>query len=280
MGSEIKAKATVKDSVFTHLFRDKKYLLQLYKALYENDSDIKEDDLKIITIDNVLTNNIYNDLGFLAREKLLILVESQSKWSVNIAYRMLLYLVQSLRNYVEESGQSMHSNKRIILPEPEMYIIYTGDDANKGDYITFSGEHYGSKKINLDFKINIIRDGKNNDIIAQYVMFTKVYNEQFKLYGPTKKAIEETIRICKDKNVLREYLLACEREVITIMKELFDDEWILNDYGRGRFMEGREEGIINSIKSLMKNMSLGINQALEALSIPQNEWEKYTKLVS
>lgn len=41
------------------------------------------------------------------------------------------------------------------------------------------------------------------DIINQYVIFTKVCNEQVKLYGRTKKAILETIRICKDRNVLR-----------------------------------------------------------------------------
>lgn len=54
-------KWTIKDSVFTDLFQDKKYLLQLYKALHPEDTDITEDDLNDITIKNVLTDNIYND---------------------------------------------------------------------------------------------------------------------------------------------------------------------------------------------------------------------------
>ena len=54
-------KRTIKDSVFTNLFQDKKYLLQLYKALHPEDTDITEDKLTDITIKNVLTDNTYND---------------------------------------------------------------------------------------------------------------------------------------------------------------------------------------------------------------------------
>ena len=71
-------KRTIKDSVFTNLFQDKKYLLQLYKALHLEDNDITEDELTDITIKNVLTDNIYNDLGFVVENRLVILVEAQS----------------------------------------------------------------------------------------------------------------------------------------------------------------------------------------------------------
>lgn len=42
----------------------------------------------------------------------------------------------------------------------------------------------------------------------------------------------ETIRICKDRNVLREYLESREQEVVDIMMTLFDDEQILKAYAR------------------------------------------------
>ena len=56
-------------------------------------------------------------------------------------------------------------------------------------------------------KMNAVKyqeDG--NNIIGQYVIFCKVYNEQRKKYGQTKEAVTEAIRICKDRNVLKEYL--------------------------------------------------------------------------
>ncbi len=46
----------------------------------------------------------------------------------------------------------------------------------------------------------------------------------------TKQTIKETIRICKDRNILKEYLISREKEVITIMMSLFDDEQIMKTY--------------------------------------------------
>ena len=42
----------------------------------------------------------------------------------------------------------------------------------------------------------------------------------------TKQAVKETIRICKDRNILKQYLSSKEVEVVTIMMSLFDDEQI------------------------------------------------------
>lgn len=38
-----------------------------------------------------------------------------------------------------------------------------------------------------------------------------------------RMAVTETIHICKDRNVLREYLLNREKEVVTTMMSLSDD---------------------------------------------------------
>ena len=53
--------------------------------------------------------------------------------------------------------------------------------------------------------------GEKDDIIGEYVTFTKVYNEQCEKHGRTEEAVRETIRICKDKNVLKEYLESREK---------------------------------------------------------------------
>ncbi len=44
----------------------------------------------------------------------------------------------------------------------------------------------------------------------------------------TEQAIKETIKICKDRNVLKEYLEHRETEVVMIMMSLFDDERIMS----------------------------------------------------
>lgn len=87
------AKRTAKDSVFLDLFRNKSYLLELYKTLHPEDTGVTEESLANVTIENVLTDNLYNDLGFTVGDRLIILVEAQSTWTVNILVRALLYLL-------------------------------------------------------------------------------------------------------------------------------------------------------------------------------------------
>ena len=80
------------------------------------------------------------------------------------------------------------------------------------------------------------------DIITQYVMFCKVLKEQVKLHGMTRKALHETIRLCKDRGVLREYLEKREVEVMDIMTMLFDQETVTNTYINDVLRQGRAEG--------------------------------------
>lgn len=106
------AKYTIKDSVFLDLFGDKNYLFQMYQTLHPEDVVTEADDLRNITIKNVLTNGMYNDLGFLAGERLLILVEAQSSWTVNIIIRSLMYLVQTYHDYFESTDQDLYASKK------------------------------------------------------------------------------------------------------------------------------------------------------------------------
>ena len=134
------AKYTVKDSVFTTIFRDKKYLIQLYRALHPEDTETTEDALTDITIRNVLTNGIYNDLGFRVGDKILFLVEQQSSWTMNIIIRALMYLAQVYHDYFEEQDADLYGSKKVHVPEPEIYMIYTGERVSRPETISFSKE--------------------------------------------------------------------------------------------------------------------------------------------
>jgi hypothetical protein len=59
-----------------------------------------------------------------------------------------------------------------------------------------------------------------------------VFDAQCREHGLTQTAVEETIRICKDKNVLKKYLENKESEVVSIMMNLFDEEQIMKTYAR------------------------------------------------
>jgi len=228
---EVKAKRTAKNSVFLDLFQDKKNLLKLYQTLHPEDTDATEDTLDIVTIDNVLTDNLYNDLGIMAgNNRLLLLLEAQSSWTVNILIRILLYLAQSYHEYFERTSQSLYKSTKVKMPKPELYIIYTGNKGKKPDIISLSQEFFDGADIDIEVRAKVIYESDTEDIINQYIIFCKVFDEQRKLYGMTEQTVKETIRICKDRNILREYLISREVEVVTIMMSLFDDEQIMRTY--------------------------------------------------
>jgi len=227
---EIIAKYTIKDSVFSDLFKIKKYLLQLYKALHPEDVTATENELTDITIRNVLTDNLYNDLGFSLGEKIFILVEAQSVWTLNIIIRALLYLAQTYHDYFERTNQNLYKSKKVKMPKPELYVVYVGNHKNIPDEISLSKNFFGGTDIAIDVKVKVISESDTDSIINQYIIFSKVYDEQRTKYGRTKKAITETIRICKDRNVLREYLENREKEVVSIMMSLYDEEEVMRSY--------------------------------------------------
>ena len=166
---EVMVKRTAKNSVFLDLFQNKSYLLKLYKTLHPEDTTTTEDSLTDVTITNVLTDNLYNDLGFIVNNKLMILVEAQSTWTVNILVRILLYLAQSYHEYFQRTSQYYYKSKKVKMPKPELYVIFTGNKGRKPDKISLSKEFFEGADIDIEVKAKVIYESDTDDIINQYV---------------------------------------------------------------------------------------------------------------
>ena len=257
------AKHTIKDSVFTDLFQDKKYLIQLYRTLHPEDQDTTEDQLSDITIHNIMTNDVYNDVGFMVGEKLLILTEAQATWTENIAVRILIYLMVTYQDYIQKTKQNVYKSKKIKLPKPEMYMVYTGNRKEHPEYISLAEEFFGGQSVFLDAKVRVLYGSDEGDIISQYVTFTKVYDEQRKLHGRTRKAVTETIRICKDKNVLKEYLEEREKEVENIMLAMYDEKEILLEYIESERYEAEKKADKRNAIQMIKAGRLSIDEVMQ-----------------
>ena len=120
----------------------------------------------------------------------------------------------------------------------------------------------------------MLTDGVQGDIIYQYVAFTKVLDDQISLYGRTREAVTETIRICKDRNLLKQYLTEHEQEVRDIMVTLFDNETILKGYTREKEKDALNEGIktkaLDDARNLIKE-GLPVELVARAINLPISE---------
>jgi hypothetical protein len=81
-----------------------------------------------------------------------------------------------------------------------------------------------------------------------------VFDDQRKKHGLTQKAVEETIRICKDRNIFRNYLESKEKEVVTIMMSLFDEEQIMKIYVKDMQNEAAKEAAKKTAKDAAKSL--------------------------
>ena len=154
------------------------------------------------------------------------------------------------------------------MPRPELYIIFTGNKGRKPDSISLSKEFFEGADIDIEVKAKVIYESDTDDIINQYIIFCKVFNEETGQHGMTRKAVTETIRICKDRNVLREYLLDREKEVVTIMMSLFDEEQIMKSFIRSE----RHDADRETAERLIKKGKMTLEDIAECVpSLPLEE---------
>ncbi len=276
-------KRDIKDSVFTFLFSDIEYTKQLYLSLHPEDTDIRDEDFRLVTLENILAIGQYNDLGFQVRDKLILLVEAQSTFSPNIPLRMLMYLAKTYNEYIEEHQLSLYREKKVSIPRPELYVIYTGEK-EAPDILRLSDMYEGSGS--ADLTVRVLRDGQPGDILSQYVDFCQVANEQVSLYGRTDEALMSTIQLCLEQGILVPFLDSRKKEVVDIMTRLFSQEkaWEMElaahareEREEGR-KEGREEGEQMGMANLLKKM-LANASILDVSRITGISQEEITRII-
>ena len=154
-------------------------------------------------------------------------------------------------------------------------MIYTGEDKKGNRTIKLSDTYKEKQDLpQLELTINIIETSYQHKIIWQYIEFCRILNEQAKKYGYTKEMIEETIKICTDEDILKEYLSKRKKEVMSIMSTLFSQEEVT------KFVieEEREEAKKEGIQKGMQKERVGIAQRLLKLNISIDDIIKATGL--
>ncbi len=271
-------KRDIKDSLFTFLFKQPEYTRALYLQLHPEDTKVTDEDFKLVTLENVLVLGQHNDIGIQVRDKLIFLVEAQSTFSENIPLRMLMYLVSTYKEYVVDRKLSLYRERRVSIPRPELYVVYTGEKKNVPDTLRLSDLYNGDGDVEVNVKV--LRDDGSGDILDQYIEFSQIFDRQVKEYGRTQKAMDETLRICLERGILKPFLESRQKEVVDIMTTLFDQRQVwdieLYNVAKENREEGRQEGKQEERTELVKNMLKKVSLAdISALTgIPQDEVER------
>lgn len=278
MEDKASARRKGKDSVFIDLFHIPANAVEMVKALSPG-LEVTEEDIEFVTLYSVLMVRPYNDLGLLVKDKMFFCSEAQSTWSLNVLVRMFLYLAETYNRYIQKHKEmNIYGTKKITIPKPACFVIYTGDKKNLPEFLHLAEEFFAGDSA-LDLKVKVLATPGTTDIVQQYIRFCHLLDEQVKAHGKTKLAIEETIRLCRDENVLAKYLAEREGEVEDIMMTLFSQEEVNERYGNECRKEGREENMLSSIHNLMDTMNFTVEKAMEALKVPMEDRERYASAI-
>lgn len=237
----------LKDSVFTHLFSIPRYVRELYLCLGGDGTAVREEDMKIVTLGNILAYGIHNDLGFTVNGKELYMVEAQSTVCPNITYRLNSYFCETIYAvYPRFELEQYDERKAEGMPDLYFAVVYTGKkpvpEYYEDELCGFSGQ-------TLKIRVKILTEENTTGILRAYCIFCGKYDEFRSLYGRTAEAVERTIEYCleyKDTEAMREYLSEHRREVEDIMSSIERQERIIEAMvereGDIREAEGKAEG--------------------------------------
>lgn len=242
---EGKVNREAKNSVFLDLFRRKEYLVRLYQNLHPDEGDITADDLTVVTLENVLTLKRFNDLGFIRgkeNQKLLIMIESQSVWTLNILIRLWDYLISTLMDYFINNGYDLYNTPKLEMPDVETYVVYTGkstprlfssgrlESDEEGRYIlSLNKEFFGGVEGKPELTAKVISVKNGTGILEEYIRFSQIFDREMagcKTDQEKAKAIQKVFKVCEQEKVLTEYLEQHRGEVEKIMMTMVSPEYI------------------------------------------------------
>ena len=132
-----------------------------------------------------------------------------------------MYLTSAYKAYIKENDLSLYSTKAMVIPRPELYMVYTGNQVHVPEVMRLADLYEGHG--DADVTVKVLR-GEDDSILGQYVAFCKIADEQRALYGLTRETIQETMRICQEQGILIPFLASRRKEVIDIMEMLFSQE--------------------------------------------------------
>ena len=286
-------KRNYKDSLFRDIFNNVERLPEIYEALLG--SKATPDDIMLTTIDGTLFTGVKTDVSFIVAKRHVLLTEHQSTLNANMPLRLLMYLSEIYRRYVDHDA--VYKKELLPLPAPKFYVFYNGEEDMPDDWALHLSDAFAGRKGDLELAVKVfnINDKTNRPILEKchalksYSVFIAKVRENVKNGSTLEAAVGEAVRYCIANDYLGEYFRQKHKEeVFDMLNFAWDQERALEVRAKEAWENGRQEGLsqgvlettIASIRNVMKSMNFSVEKAMDVLQIPMAEREKYAALVS
>lgn len=276
-----------KDRLFTFIFgnaENKDWTLSLYNAV-NGSAYTNPDDINLNTIDNVVYMGMKNDISFLIGNTM-NLYEQQSTFNPNMPMRFLIYAGMLYSKYIDgNNGYHRFSKQQQQAPTPKCVCFYNGTD-NKQDRIILSLADAFKKDSKPDIEVKVtminINYGYNKDLLNackplnEYAWFVdKVRNSKTNIF---EEAIDMALAEMPDDFLIKPFLMANKAEVKHMCITEYDESRTLAEQREEGRIEGKAEGILNTLVTLVQKGLITITDAANTANMTVAEFEVKTGL--
>ena len=252
-----------KDGLFRDYFSDKARLLELCNALLETDGK-NPDEIIVNTLDGVFFGNLKNDLSCVYKNNFLVMIEHQSTPNENMPLRMLFYVAELFKQYIEPFKEKIYQLNQIELPTPKFYLFYNGrKNEPEQRQMKLSTAFKNSSGLELVVNFYNLNEGNNENFLKQseslksYCIFVNRVEKNLRKGMILEKAIQEAIDYCINADIMAEYLKTRRKEVISMLGFEYDENLARKARDDEVREETREESKIEMVKNLLTtNLSL------------------------
>mgnify|MGYP000934752547 CR=1 FL=1 len=273
-----------RDSLFRDIFNNADRLPEIYEALLGIRTTAS--DITLATINETLFSGIKNDVGFIVGSQHVLLTEHQSTVNANMPLRMLMYLAEVYRRYVD--ADAVYRKRLIPLPAPKFYVFYNGIEKMPDMWSLHLSDAFEGRKADLELAVEIININNQPGrpilekchALKSYSVFVAKVRESVKNGSTLEAAVGEAVRYCIANDYLGGYFRQKQKEeVFDMLNFVWDQERALEVRAEEARADGRQEGLTASICNVMHSMNFSVEKAMDVLQIPADERAKYAALV-
>ena len=291
-----KPQRAYRDSLFRDIFNNADRLPEIYEALLGVRTTAS--DITLATINETLFSGIKNDVGFIVGNQHVLLTEHQSTVNANMPLRMLMYLSEVYRRYVD--ADAVYRKRLIPLPAPKFYVFYNGIEKMPDTWSLHLSDAFEGRKADLELAVEIININNQPGrpilekchALKSYSVFVAKVRESVKNGSTLEAAVGEAVRYCIANDYLGGYFRQKQKEeVFDMLNFVWDQERALEIRAEEARAEGLSQGLsqgvsqgvlettITAIRNVMQSMNFSVEKAMDVLQIPADERAKYAALV-
>ena len=204
-----KPQRAYRDSLFRDIFNNADRLPEIYEALLGVRTTAS--DITLATINETLFSGIKNDVGFIVGNQHVLLTEHQSTVNANMPLRMLMYLSEVYRRYVD--ADAVYRKRLIPLPAPKFYVFYNGIEKMPDTWSLHLSDAFEGRKADLELAVEIININNQPGrpilekchALKSYSVFVAKVRESVKNGSTLEAAVGEAVRYCIANDYLGGY---------------------------------------------------------------------------